>query len=56
MLRLPRPVLAVLVVLAVVAVLVALVLGAYVLGRAQCPPPDWWVRVFAADGNWGCVA
>ncbi len=42
-------------VLAGLLVLVALVVAAYVLGRSQCPPPGWWVAVFAVDGNYGCV-
>lgn len=42
--------------LAALVVLVALAVAAYFGGRAQCPPPDWWVTVFAVDGDWGCVA
>ena len=38
------------------AALAVLVVAAYVAGRAQCPPPDWWVAVFVPSGNWGCVA
>ena len=44
-----------LVVLAGLLVLVGLVVAAYVLGRSQCPPPGWWVAVFAVDGDWACV-
>ena len=45
-----------LLVLAGTVVLVGLVLAAYLVGRAQCPPPDWWAALFAVDGDWGCVA
>jgi len=44
-----------------VALLLALVIGvatlaAYFLGPAACPPPSWWLMLFARDGNFGCVA
>ena len=41
--------------LALVA-LAVIVVAAYYVGRAQCPPPDWWVAAFVPSGNWGCVA
>lgn len=30
--------------------------AAYLLGRAMCPPPAWWLTMFTGDGNFGCVA
>ena len=30
--------------------------AAYLLGRAMCPPPVWWLTLFTGDGNFGCVA
>lgn len=38
------------------AAAVAVGLAAYVVGRAQCPPPDWWLAVFVRDGAFACVA
>ena len=52
----PRPLRLGLLALAGTVCLAVLVVAAYVGGRAQCPPPDWWVRLFAVDGNYGCVA
>ena len=52
----PRPLRLVLLVLAGIAGLAVLLVAAYFIGRAQCPPPGWWVALFAVDGNWACVA
>jgi hypothetical protein len=30
--------------------------AAYLLGRAMCPPPGWWLTIFTGNGNFGCVA
>lgn len=43
------------------ALLLALIVGvatlaAYFIGRTACPPPGWWLTLFARDGNFGCVA
>ena len=41
--------------LLLVALLVT-VSAAYLYGRLTCPPPPWWVRLFVASGDYGCVA
>lgn len=43
------------VVLLVLLVLAALVVGAYLYGRNQCLPPEWWLRVFDRANEFGCL-
>lgn len=43
------------VLLLVLMALAVAALGLYLYGRVACPPPGWWMRLFAPSGNFGCV-
>jgi hypothetical protein len=40
----------------VLVLVVLLVAIAYVVGRGECPPPDWWSSLFHRGGNFACIS